>query len=253
MALLIGANTRGCLAPKLESEISADLQIARGKVRNWRTVFISSLVENLTSTTSDVWEVGGTQIPPTVAAVASIVSDSVADTAAGTGARAVLVAGLDADFNEISEVVAMNGLTPVSTAQEFYRLFSMTAVSAGTTEANEGVITASIGGDAQSAMMPGDSNSFNSHYTVPAGHRLYLRSVNFFQGANKTVTTAFMSRPPGLPWITLSKLQVYRIAEEVNQVPIPVEEKTDIKVVANNDGGGVSSFTVIINYYLEKL
>lgn len=255
MALIIGGDDDLVCAeyPRVETAGSFDLQIARGRMPGWRSIFISSINQAIGTTVEDMWEVGGTQVPPTVAGVVTITSTSAADTALGTGARAILCQGLDDDYNEVSDIIPTNGLGGGVGVVEFLRMPTMTCVAAGSGEENAGTITATIGINPQSAMVAGDCASFNSHYTVPAGHRLYLKSVNFFQGEDKTITTSFKARPEGLPWITLSKLSIYRVAAEVVPIIIPVEEKTDIKITALNDGGGTSSFAVIINYFLEKV
>lgn len=99
------------------------------------------------SVPEDVWPQGGTIAFPDVAAVVDIVSTSSLDTAAGTGAQTITVLGVDNNFDIISEMVTLNGLTPVATVSLF--LFVQTAILAtvGSTEINQGVISFTIGGN----------------------------------------------------------------------------------------------------------
>ena len=78
------------------------------------------------SVPEDIWPQGGQIVFPSVAAVVDIVSDSALDTAAGTGARSVLVSGVDNNLNIISETVILNGVVAVATIQLF--LFVQTAI-----------------------------------------------------------------------------------------------------------------------------
>lgn len=97
------------------------------------------------SVPEDVWPQGGQIAFPAAAAVVSIVSDSVLDTLGGTGAQSLTVIGVDANLDIISELVNLDGLTPVTTTQLF--LFVQTAILAtvGSTEINQGLITFTIG------------------------------------------------------------------------------------------------------------
>ncbi len=228
------------------------LQIARHRVRGLRNVFSFSKNPAIGSTEEDMWSAGGILVWPSVAGVVSISSTSASDNPAGTGVGVVVLFGLDENWNEIQEAVALNGTSTVTSTLEFFRLHQMVAFTVGANETNVGEIMATIGGNVQCDILPGEGSSTNSHYTVPAGHTLYLQSVLFFQGADKSVTTAFVSRTNLGPWIELSELQVYRVGTEVKQNSIAIEEKSDIRVTAANDGGGTSSFSVIINYFLEK-
>lgn len=99
------------------------------------------------SVPEDVWPQGGTIAFPSAAAVVDIVSTSALDTAAGTGARTITVLGVDGNFDIISEVVTMNGLTPVATIALF--LFVQTSIikTVGSTELNQGVISFTIDGN----------------------------------------------------------------------------------------------------------
>src|ERR1700722_11390468 len=71
---------------------------------------------------TDVWE-GASAYPfQTVATKMEILSGSASDTAAGTGAQSMMVVGLDVNFNPISEVIVMNGVTPVQSVNTYLRI-----------------------------------------------------------------------------------------------------------------------------------
>lgn len=84
-----------------------------------------------TSTLEPLTTSGTYQTPKTLTTL-QVSSDNVNDTAAGTGARTVEVIGLGADFDEVSEVVTMNGTTPVVLSTQFYRVYRVRVMESGT-------------------------------------------------------------------------------------------------------------------------
>lgn len=107
----------------------------------------------------DIWPQGGEVAFSDIAAVIDIVSTSALDTVAGTGARTISVIGVDANFDEIIEIVELNGLTPVATIQ-FY-LFSNICIlnSVGALNVNQGLITFSINGNLGNVIAIGKGQS----------------------------------------------------------------------------------------------
>jgi len=129
----------------------------------------------------DIWPQGGEVAFSDVAAVIDIVSTSALDTVAGSGARTILLVGVDANFDQITEIVSLNGLTPVATIQLF--LFSNTCIlqSVGALNANQGIITFSIGGNLGNVIAVGKGQSQSAAAVFPnalrAGTRAHLISA----------------------------------------------------------------------------
>jgi len=169
----------------------------------------------------------------------NIASDDAADDGApaGTGARTVRIVGLDGNYAEISETVTLNGETNVLTTAYFLRVFDMVVLTAGSTGANEGLITAS--NTADDAVLReieiGENNSLNACYTVPAGHVFYITQVMASEGSTKGSTLAFWRRPFGGLWtkirsvVLLDSSIVLPVA-----VPMQVPAKTDIEIRAKS-------------------
>ncbi len=90
-----------------------------------------------------IWNGGGdyTGHNATAAEVVTVVSGSVADAAAGTGARTVQIFGLDASYEEQSETVTLNGTTAVDSANSYIRLDRAVVLTAGSGGVNAGAIT----------------------------------------------------------------------------------------------------------------
>lgn len=99
---------------------------------------------------------GGTFTPMTTAATLSIVSTDAADqTSTGTGARNVVVYGVDANRKAQTEVVQMTGTTPVVTSSTWLGINRIAVGLAGSGQINAGTITATeTGGSTIQGQMP---------------------------------------------------------------------------------------------------
>jgi hypothetical protein len=84
---------------------------------------------------------------PTAARQHVLVSTSASDTAAGAGARTVVVTGLDSDFDMQSETVTMAGLSDATTVNQYTRINYMSVITAGADAVNDGWITATANTD----------------------------------------------------------------------------------------------------------
>lgn len=127
----------------------------------------------------DVWSVGGLYPWMAAATALEVVSSSANDAVAGTGARTVLVVGLDANFNPVSQTVTLNGLTPVALPTPLLRVNSAVIMSAGSGEVNAGNIDVRrvAGGTVQCRLPAGYGISRQSIYTVPAGSTLQVLAL----------------------------------------------------------------------------
>lgn len=129
----------------------------------------------------DIWYEGGTLSYLSSAETLNVVSASTDDTLAGTGARYILINGLDNDYNMVSETIVTNGTTNVETSNEYLRVYRCRVVGAGSGEKNAGKITftASSAGTVQAAISAGDSITKLSHFTIPAGYTGISIDTNF--------------------------------------------------------------------------
>ena len=92
-----------------------ELQVARGHIPGHYGLFKFGNNPSVGDSLETIWAEGGLYSYLTAATVLKVSSSSTDDTSAGTGARTVELSGLDADYNEISELVTLNGQTPVNT------------------------------------------------------------------------------------------------------------------------------------------
>lgn len=121
----------------------------------------------------DIWDEGGVLSYLTNAETMSVASTSINDTnSSGTGARKILINGLDNDYNLSSEVLNLNGTTPVITANSYLRLYRVRVIDAGSGEKNEGKITLTSTSSAtiQASITATRSITRMSHFTIPNGY-----------------------------------------------------------------------------------
>ncbi len=146
------------------------------------------------TTGDDIWSGTATTIPIPAAAgeQMTLVSTSANDTAAGSGVRTVDVHGLDTNGNPQTEVVTLNGTTPVNTVRTDWRFNQgIHTNSIGTPyTAAQGVITIYKTGFAATIynqIAVGGNVSQNSSRMVPNGKTFYLATGHVTAGSNKPV------------------------------------------------------------------
>jgi hypothetical protein len=167
-----------------------NFQVARGQIAWHRAITVFGYNPDVDQSELVIWPDGssvGVQHP---AATLKVSSSSADDAAAGTGARTVLIEGLDDDHNEISETVTLNGQTEVATTKSYTHINSMTVVTVGSGGVNAGVVY--VGSGTVTAGVPavifnlintGYNNSTTAAYTIPAGYTGYV--VNGGLGAGQ--------------------------------------------------------------------
>ena len=132
-----------------------------------------------------VWSGGGLYTFPTSAETLELISSDAQDTVTtGTGARTVILFGLDASCNEISETVNMNGTGGVTTSAAFLRLHRAYVVLVGSNESNVGNITIDNTSSSQvlGLIEANEGQTENGFFTIPAG------KTGFIIGVIPTVT-----------------------------------------------------------------
>jgi len=139
---------------------------------------------------------GGTFFPMTTARTLSIVSTDAADvTSTGTGARNVVVYGIDENRVAQTVVVQMNGTTPVVTTETWLGVNRIAVGLSGSGYVNAGTITATATTDAtiQGQVPAGVGTSQQCIFFTQAGHQAlatWLTSdVARFGSGNEPVVT----------------------------------------------------------------
>lgn len=235
-----------------------NLQISRGQVTMHTPIHIwgySSLIDGVLL---PIWDVNQAKPYITTAAVMKISSGSANDAAAGTGARTVLVSGLDATYTPISETVTLNGQTAVNTTKSYLRVSSIRVLTAGSGGANAGALYAGTGDITTGVpavvheIVPiGFNLSQTAAYTVPAGHTAY-----FVRGGMTAHTTGaghvlgrLVGSNQGSPFAT-SAMTIFSNSQVDYEFeyPIAFPEKTDVEArgISSNGTHAVSAYLQLI-------
>lgn len=125
----------------------------------------------------DVWEAGGTRaMPYTAGEVMNVVSTSINDDVAGTGAQYIQISGLDTDYNLQTDTIVMDGTNPVaSSSTNFITVDRARVVLSGSGKTNAGniTVTGATSGNTHAKINANESITQQSHFTVPAGYTLF--------------------------------------------------------------------------------
>ena len=232
-----------------------ELQVARGQVDGHKALFKFGINGDVGTSVETVWAQGGTYVYPASATVMKISSSSADDAAAGTGARTISIAGLDANYNEISETVILDGQTAVNTVNSYLRISRMFVVTAGsgataagTIYAGTGTVTSGVPATVYGMIALNANQTQMAFWTVPAGYTLYLTGVFYTSGntnANAWTNFQLIQRPLGGVFRQQSSSRVPGNGDFVVDLhtPIAFTEKTDIEVraVASTSPSNVSA------------
>lgn len=159
--------------------------IAKGLIPGHSLVYIFGYNADVDNVREDMWEIGGTYVFPASPIQMKIVSSSIDDTAAGTGARTVDIHYLDNTYTQQVEAITLNGTTPVNTvATNILRINNIHTMTAGTNGLPVGNISLQniAGTITYSYIIAGLNASRQSIYTVPAGKTLYITSWDWGTG-----------------------------------------------------------------------
>ena len=232
------------------SSVSYLNDIAEGNVSGHTAIDVNGYAPSLSNTVYDtIWNVGGQLTYLTAAEILKVSSDDVNDTSAGTGARTIVISGLDGSYNEISETITMNGTTVVSTSNSYLRLFEacVDTVGSDTSQTNIGNIT--IENNAQTSTLSiikvGIGCTGNVFWTVPAGKTLYMAAYYFAAMKSKDLDLRIFKREFGKAFLSTRAISIKdNPFLHTKRMPIKFPEKTDIEfrgLAKDISGGGFVS------------
>lgn len=177
-------------------------EVARGNVTGASFVSKFGRNEDVDVTEEIIAFNGGSVTPfPTSAGTIEAISSSTDDAAAGTGARKIIVQGLDENWLEVEEELTMNG-TSASTAStnQFIRVNRVYVSEAGSYSSiagsNVGNISVrfSSAGSVFVVVAAGSGQSESSVYSVAADKHCYLKYFRLNVASTKTATIKFYKR-----------------------------------------------------------
>ena len=224
-----------------------DLAISRGHSIGYRTLYKFGYNPDVDTQEETVWGNAGNYIWLDSAVNMFVSSTSVNDSVTGTGARTILIQGLDENYNEIEETITLNGQTQVTTQLSYLRIYRSFVTLAGSNQGTSGVIymgsSGSTGGVPNSSVYASISIGNQTQiaaYTVPAGYTLYVDEINFTAAvsqSNKLVHCKFNSRDYESNVFRTRFVQVIQSNQLIQSFKYPqgFAEKTDLECRVSTD------------------
>lgn len=215
-----------------------DLQVARGQIQGHSTLNIYGYQVAVATSFIPVWENATTYTYP-VAATQMHLAGSVGDTAS------ILIQGLDANYNMISETAVLNGATAVTTVKSYLRINSM-RVAVGSATNPSGVVTLKDLTDTTiyAQINTGVGRTQMAIYTVPAGYTFYLSRIDVNTSLNGNNFATYQNRTISSDGVVqLTQQAPFAINYHTQRVmPRPFLEKTDIQLQCkvNSSTGAIS-------------
>lgn len=236
-----------------------ELQVARGQIQGHRNVTIFGFNPDVDTTQVSVWPLPSLITFPASAIQMTVSSTSANDTSAGTGARTVVVQGLDANYNEVTETVTLNGQTAVTMTASLLRVnyaYVATAGSgnsaAGDIYIGTGTVTAGVPATTYDIIKFDYNNTTTGSYTIPAGYTGYVSQGLFSSGqsgGSNQVQGRLLTRGTNNIRMTAALTTLNNgVANYVFEYPLAVPEKTTIEATAigSSSNNACSSMFILV-------
>jgi hypothetical protein len=221
-----------------------ELQVARGQITGHTSFCQFGINATVGTTNETIWIGSSLYTFPSSAAVMKVSSSSATDDKDSTGARTVLIDGLNANYESVSEIVTLEGQTQQDTINSYLRVNKITVLTAGSGGTSVGNIYAGTGSAGsgvpaviynQTGIASNESES--AFYTVPAGYTAYITRWTMSSGngtANTHTRFTLRVRPFGGVFLTkaLYNLPGSGIYECEAAYPLQVPEKADLDILA---------------------
>ena len=241
-----------------------ELQVSRGQISYHKTKFKFGFNPLVVNSLETVWAQGGLYTYLSSASTLYISSSSTNDDVGDTGATSAKVSGLDANYNEISVTVDLDGQDAVQLgdASNWIRVNRIEVLTAGSGGANAGVLyvgteatpSSGVPVNKYATVAIGDNQTLMALWTVPAGYTAYLYETHITvatEANNKYGIVRLLARPEGGVFNIKDKFTT--VLDTVTQkynFPLKFEEKTDIEVRAI---GSSSNANIAISAGLDIL
>lgn len=235
------------------------LQVSRGQIPGHRNVTVFGFNPDVDSAQVSVWPLPSLITFPATALQMTVSSSSADDTSAGTGARTIVVEGLDANYNEVTETVTMNGQTAVTMTNALLRVnyaYVATAGSgnsaAGDIHIGTGTVTAGVPATVYDIIKFDYNVTTTGSFTIPAGHTAYVSQGLFSTGqagGSNSVQGRLLTRGIDNIRRTAAITTINNgVANYVFEYPLAVPEKTTVEATAigSSSNNACSSMFILL-------
>lgn len=203
-----------------------ELQVARGQIPYHTAVNVFGYQALVGGNQYTVWENVADYIFPTTAATLTVASDSASD----TSALSIVISGLDSAYAPITEVLALNGVTNVTSKLSYLRVASVVCTNGN----NAGTVTFKQGSNIVAQINPAVGRNQAAMYTVPAGCTFYGARFTAFSnepggGNNYSNWRAKVSNATTGQIFTVAQSPFLAIYQVQRSIPYAYTEKTDVQ------------------------
>lgn len=212
------------------------LQVSMGQIEGASFINKFGIKENVNTTEVAVWDWPNWYTFIDIASTLTIASDSGNDTVLWTWARTVYILWLDANYNEISETIELNGTSLVTTQNSYLRIYRMMVMTSWTNWTNVGNIHLSQWANVVWNITAWEWQTLMAIYTVPAWKTWYLTYGKMSTGKWFEIKIRMKARP--FWWAFQVKHIAYCYEGTYDYeftTPLAIPEKTDIIVTAEAD------------------
>lgn len=234
-----------------------ELQVARGQITAHRSVVVFGYNPDVDTARVTVWPYTGVIPLPAAALQMKVSSSSANDTANGTGARTVYVEGLDANHEEINEIVTLNGQTPVLTTQSFLHINNAYVATAGSGLSaagdiyfGDGVVTLGVPATVYDLIKFDYNQRITGSYTVPAGFTAYVAQGLFSAGqpggSAQVVGRLLTVAQDGIRRTAAITTVNNGTADYAFEYPIRIPEKTTLEATAQGSSNNNEASSLFI-------
>ncbi len=234
-----------------------ELQVSRNQIEGHRRVVVFGYNPDVDTSIETVWPAGGLLTFPAAALQMTVSSSSTSDTSAGTGARTIVIEGLDINHAEISETVTLNGQTAVTTTKSYLHInnaYVATAGSglsaAGTIYIGTGTVTAGVPATIYDIIAFDYNARVTGSYTIPADYTGYLVQGLFSAGqasGSTSITGRLMTRGPNSIRMTAAVVTLNNGSSDYAfEYPVAIPEKTTVEAQAIGSAANNSCASMFI-------
>ena len=236
-----------------------ELQVARNQIQGHRSVVVFGFNPDVDTSQVSVWPLPSLITFPASAIQMTVSSTNANDTSAGTGARTIVVQGLDANYNEVSETVTLNGQTAVTMTAFLIRINYAYVLSAGSGNGaagdiyiGTGTVTAGVPATTYDIIKFDYNTTITGSWTVPAGYTAYVSQGLFSSGqsgGSNQVQGRLLTRGTDNIRRTAAVTSINNgVADYVFEYPIVIQEKTTVEATAigSSSNNAVSSMFILV-------
>lgn len=236
-----------------------ELQVARGQIQGHRSVTVFGFNPDVDTAQVSVWPLPSLITFPAAALQMTVSSTSANDTSAGTGARTIVVQGLDANYNEVSETVTLNGQTAVTMTASLLRVNYAYVLTAGSSNSaagdiyiGTGTVTAGVPATTYDIIKFDYNNTTTGSYTIPAGYTAYVSQGLFSTGqagGSNQVQGRLLTRGVDNVRRTAAITTINNgVANYVFEYPLAIPQKTTVEATAigSSSNNACSSMFILV-------